>query len=168
MHGSSLLAKMGHQVKGVDINPKKVRLLNAGKSPIIEKGLMKLIKQQVAKRRIRAFHSVSEAIRDTDISFVCVGTPSYDNGNINLDPITKLLQEIGEVIRKKNAFHIIVIRSTVYPGSIEEKFIPVLEKASGKKCDVSFGIAMSPEFTREGTSVKDYFTPPPNNHRDRQ
>lgn len=157
---AACLAKMGYSVKGIDINPKKVRLLNSGKSPIMEKNLNKLIKQEVAKKRIKALDNTYEAVIDTDISFICVGTPSHENGNINLDHITNSLKEIGRVIKDKDTFHTIVIRSTVYPGATEEKFIPILEKTSGKQCDVDFGIGVNPEFLREGTSVEDYFNPP--------
>jgi GDP-mannose 6-dehydrogenase len=157
---AACLAKMGNEIRGVDINPEKVKLLNSGKSPITEKDLIELIEEQVANGRIKAFGNVREAMLETNISLVCVGTPSHENGKPDLDHVTNVLREVGTVIRQKDEFHIVVIRSTVYPGSTEKVFIPVIEETSGKKCDVGFGIAINPEFMREGTSVEDYFNPP--------
>jgi GDP-mannose 6-dehydrogenase len=149
-----------HEVIGVDPNPVKVDLVNQAKSPIVEKGLGELIESAVASRRLRATSSAREAVTNTDLSLVCVGTPSRSNGSLDLQYLERVCREIGEVLATEKNFHIVVIRSTVLPGTMRDVVIPTLEAASGKKAGKGFGICSNPEFLREGSAVHDYDHPP--------
>lgn len=149
-----------HEVIGVDPNSVKVDLINGGKSPIVEKGLDELVAQAVARKRLTATTSAKEAVGRTDISLVCVGTPSRPNGSLDLQYLTRVCREIGEVLAEADPFHVVVIRSTVLPGTMRDVVIPTLEEASGKKAGVDFGVCSNPEFLREGTAVHDYDHPP--------
>jgi len=152
------LAKMGHTVIGVDISPHKVELMNTGKPTIIEKQIDDLIAESHAAGRISATADSEQAILDSDMSFVCVGTPSRPEGHLNIDYIFKVADEIGHALQHKSDFHIIVIRSTVFPGT-NEKFGEIIEKVSHKKRNQDFALVSNPEFLREGTAVEDYFNP---------
>jgi GDP-mannose 6-dehydrogenase len=149
-----------HEVIGVDPNPVKVDLVNQAKSPIVEKGLDELIEKAVANRRLRATRSAREAVAETELSLVCVGTPSRPNGSLDLQYLERVCREIGEALSSEKGFHTVVIRSTVLPGTMRELVIPTLEAASGKKAGQGFGICSNPEFLREGTAVHDYDHPP--------
>jgi GDP-mannose 6-dehydrogenase len=154
------LAQEGHQVIGVDPVPTKVDLINAGNSPIIEEEIGEMIASNVKAGRLRATCDQDEAIRDTDLSFVCVGTPSQSNGNLDLSYIRRVCEEIGKSLRKKSTHHTVVIRSTILPGTMKGIVVPVLEESSGKKAGVDFGVCNNPEFLREGSAVKDFHAPP--------
>ncbi|HEX6158407.1 MAG TPA: nucleotide sugar dehydrogenase [Burkholderiales bacterium] len=154
------LAKDGHEVIGVDPERTKVDLINAGKSPIIEKDIGELIHEQVAAGRLRASTEVGDAVRHTDLALVCVGTPSLPNGGIDLTYIKRVCQQIGETIATHPGAPVIVMRSTMLPGTMREVVIPILEKFSGKKAGEEFGLCINPEFLREGTAVHDYYHPP--------
>lgn len=158
--GAGCLAKDGHEVLGVDPNVTKVDLINKGQAPIIEDDIGEIIKNTVTSGLLRATTSVDEAIAHSDISFICVGTPSQMNGSLDLKYVRKVCEEIGTAIRDKNSFHVVVQRSTVLPGSMMELVIPVLEEYSGKKAGVDFGVCNNPEFLREGTAVYDFYNPP--------
>ena len=157
---SACLAREGHTVVGVDVNATKVALVNAGRSTIVEDGIAELVSQMVSSGRLRATTSVSEAVHATDISLVCVGTPSASNGALDLSYVERVCMEIGEAIKGKGTFHTIVIRSTVLPGTVHGVATPAIERGSGKKAGVDFGVCSNPEFLREGTSIKDFFDPP--------
>jgi GDP-mannose 6-dehydrogenase len=157
---AACLADAGHEVTGVDVNPTKVEIINSGKSPIIEDGIGELIAKVVASGRLSATTDSARAIRDSDISLVCVGTPSNQNGSLHLRHIEQVCSEIGAALKNKTARHIVVIRSTMLPGTIENTVVPVLEEHSGKKAVAEFGICINPEFLREGSSLKDYHAPP--------
>lgn len=157
---SACFAREGHTVVGVDVNPTKVALVNSGRSTIVEDGIAELVSQMVASGRLRATTSVAEAVSATDISLVCVGTPSAANGALDLSYVERVCVEIGEAMRSKPAFHTIVIRSTVLPGTVHGVAAPALERGSGKRAGVDFGVCSNPEFLREGTSIKDFFDPP--------
>lgn len=152
-------ASSGHSVIGVDVNPHKIDLINRGQSPIIEKDLDRFIAEGVQSGRIRAMLSVAEAIQQTELSLICVGTPSLLNGNIDTGYVYKVAQQIGEALAQKNGFHSVAIRSTVTPGTVKT-CAEIMEDASGKKLNVDFGIASNPEFLREGTAIADFFNPP--------
>jgi GDP-mannose 6-dehydrogenase len=154
------LAKDGHEVIGVDPERTKVDLINAGKSPIIEKDIGDIIHEQVAAGRLRASTEVGDAVRHTDLALVCVGTPSLPNGGIDLTYIKRVCQQIGETIATHPGAPVIVMRSTMLPGTMREVVIPILEKYSGKKAGEEFGLCINPEFLREGTAVHDYYHPP--------
>jgi len=152
------LAQNGHRIIGVDVNPHKVKLINNGKPTIIEKDIDVIIEEQYKERRISATTDYKKAIKETDISIICVGTPSTKEGHLNLEYIYKVAKEIAEVINEKDKFHTIVIRSTVLPGT-NKKIGKIVEQVSNKKRNVDFGVVSNPEFLREGSAVKDYYNP---------
>ncbi|MBC8026526.1 MAG: UDP-glucose/GDP-mannose dehydrogenase family protein [Steroidobacteraceae bacterium] len=154
------LARDGHRVTGVDIDQTKLDLIRNRKSPILEEGIQELMADVVDSGRVSVTNDARQAIAETEISFVCVGTPSAANGSQDLTAILRLSEQIGVALRDKREFHTLVIRSTVQPGTVEEKIEPILEKASGKKSGVDFGICFQPEFLREGSSIRDYDHPP--------
>jgi GDP-mannose 6-dehydrogenase len=153
------LAKNGHQVIGVDVNPVKIRLINQGKPTIIEKEIDKLIADNWQQGRILATQDYRAAVLKTEISILCVGTPSTPEGHLNLTAIFESAKQIGQVLREKDQFHTVVIRSTVLPGT-NRKVGAIIEAHSGKTCNADFAVVSNPEFLREGTSVDDYFNPP--------
>lgn len=154
------LANEGHTVVGVDPNRTKVDWINRGASPIIEKDLGDIIATTVAEQRLKATTDAREAVLGTDLSLICVGTPSQSNGNLDLSYVRRVCEEIGAALREKRDFHVVVARSTMLPGSMRNVVIPTLEAASGKTAGVDFGVCNNPEFLREGSAVYDYYHPP--------
>jgi GDP-mannose 6-dehydrogenase len=154
------LASGGHEVIGVDPVQTKVGLINSGRSPIIEADISELIASSVADGRLRATDDVAQAIRETELSFVCVGTPSQANGNLDLRYIKRVCEQIGQALKDKDEWHTVVIRSTILPGTMCQIVIPALEQSSGKTAGVDFGVCHNPEFLREGSAVKDFHCPP--------
>ena len=154
------LASDGHEVIGVDPNKTKVDLINQGTTPIIEKDIGEMIAATVKSGHLRATADVRDAVFGSDMSLICVGTPSQLNGNLDLSHVRKVCQEIGAAIAEKDSFHVVVARSTMLPGSMRSLVIPTLEAASGKVAGVDFGVCNNPEFLREGTAVYDYYNPP--------
>jgi GDP-mannose 6-dehydrogenase len=154
------LAKDGHEVIGVDPERAKVDLINAGRAPIIEKDIGDIIHEQVAAGRLSATAEVAHAVRHTDLALVCVGTPSQPNGGIDLKYVKRVCEQIGEAIRTHAGAPVVVMRSTMLPGTMREVVVPLLEKSSGKKAGEEFGLCINPEFLREGTAVHDYYQPP--------
>ena len=154
------LAKLGHDVIGADVNPFKVGLINRGKSPIVEKDIDEIISKVVGSGKFKATDNVAEAVLSTDLALVCVGTPSRPNGSLELSAIRRVSGQIGRALRTHHRYFVVVIRSTVLPGTVENVVIPILERQSGKKAGRDFGICMNPEFLREGTSVHDFYHPP--------
>ena len=154
------LARDGHKVTGVDIDPVKLDLIRNRKSPILEEGIQELMRDVVDSGRVSVSHDALQAVLDTEVSFVCVGTPSAANGSQDLTAILRLSEQLGAALKVKDEFHTIVIRSTVQPGTVEEKIEPILERMSGKKSGVDFGVCFQPEFLREGSSIRDYDHPP--------
>jgi GDP-mannose 6-dehydrogenase len=153
-------ANDGHTVVGVDVNPGKVAAINEGRSPIVEKDLDTLLAGMSAAGRLRATTSAAEAVADSDVSLLCVGTPSRKNGSLDLSYLARVSEEIGDALRDKSSYHVVVVRSTVLPGTTHEVVIPALEKHSGKKYGEGFGVAVNPEFLREGTALNDFRNPP--------
>ncbi|WP_342246867.1 GDP-mannose 6-dehydrogenase [Pseudomonas sp. OTU5201] len=154
------LSARGHEVVGVDVSQTKIDLINNGKSPIVEPGLEELLQQGVKTGRLRGTTDVAGAVRETQVSFICVGTPSKKNGDLSLDYIEGVCREIGFALRDKSERHTVVVRSTVLPGTVKNVVIPIIEDCSGKKAGVDFGVAVNPEFLRESTAIKDYDYPP--------
>jgi len=154
------LAHDGHTLVGVDPNQTKVDLINQGVSPIVEKDIGEMIAQAVAAGRLRATTSVRDAVHSSEMSLVCVGTPSQLNGNLDLSFVRRVCDEIGTALRDKAGFHVVVIRSTMLPGSMRNIVLPALEVSSGKQAGLDFGVCNNPEFLREGTAVYDYYHPP--------
>jgi GDP-mannose 6-dehydrogenase len=154
---AACLAAAGHDVLGIDIDRAKVDSINRGESAVVEPGLSDLINQGVASGRLRA---TVDQIADADISLVCVGTPSNENGSLCLDYIARAASQIGEFLKTAASYHVVCIRSTVLPGTIGSVVVPLLEQHSGKKAGRDFGVCMNPEFLREGSSIKDFYAPP--------
>ena len=154
------LAQNGHQVIGIDPVRTKIDLINSGRSPIIEAEIGEIIAEAVRSGRLRATDNQDEAINQTEISFVCVGTPSQANGNLDLTYIRRVCELIGKALKNKSARHTVVIRSTILPGTMRDIVIPTLEECSGKKAGTDFGVCNNPEFLREGSAVMDFNSPP--------
>jgi GDP-mannose 6-dehydrogenase len=154
------LANDGNQVIGVDPVRTKVDLINRGHSPIIEAEIPDIIARTVQSGNLRATDDLTYAILQTEVSFVCVGTPSQANGNLDLSYIRRVCEQIGIALKGKRERHLIVIRSTVLPGTMRQIVIPVLEESSGKRAGEGFGVCHNPEFLREGSAVKDFQAPP--------
>lgn len=151
------LAEKGLNVICVDIDRDKVDKINSGKSPIHEKHLDNLLKKQVGQR-FAATTDLEQAIDDTELSLIAVGTP-FDGDKIDLSYIRKVSEDVGKVLSKKNGYHVVVVKSTVVPGTTDEVVLPLLEKHSGKKAGTGFGVGMNPEFLREGEAVEDFMSP---------
>jgi GDP-mannose 6-dehydrogenase len=154
------LAQSGHEVVGVDPVATKVDLINQGHSPIIEAEINEIIASAVKSGGIRATQDATQAILDTELSFICVGTPSQVNGNLDLSYIRRICEQIGEALKQKSDRHTVVIRSTILPGTMRNIVVPVLQERSGKKAGTDFGVCHNPEFLREGSAVKDFNFPP--------
>ena len=157
---AACFAEDGHNVVGVDVNADKVASLNEGHSPIVEKGLDDLIRDNAGNGRLRATTSTADAVRDTEISLICVGTPSRKNGSLDLTYLERVAEQIGEALKDKADYHVVVVRSTVLPGTTHDVVIPALERTSGKKYGTGFGVTVNPEFLREGTAIHDFRHPP--------
>jgi GDP-mannose 6-dehydrogenase len=154
------LAQDGHTVVGVDPAHTKVGLINDGMTPIIEKDIGDIIRKGVESGRLRATDDVALAVRTTDMSLICVGTPSLLNGGLDLSYVRRVCEQIGRELKRKAGFHVVVLRSTMLPGSMRDIVIPALEESSGKRAGVDFGVCVNPEFLREGTAVHDFYHPP--------
>lgn len=157
---AACFAQEGNEVIGVDTNPAKVEMIKRGESTIVEEGIADLVHEVVAAGRLTATTDAHEAVLKTELSLICVGTPSNANGSINLDYIERVCEQIGTTLREKQAEHLIVIRSTVLPGTIDGVVIPALERASGKRVGEGFDVCSNPEFLREGSSIRDFYDPP--------
>lgn len=157
---AACLAKADFEVAGVDVTEDKVGMMNAGRCPIIEPGLDDLIREGHRKGRLGATTDATEAVLRSDISLVCVGTPSKRNGSLDLHSVEVVARQIGEALRAKNGHHCVVLRSTVLPGTTRNLLIPALERASQKQAHRDFDVCFNPEFLREGTSIKDFYKPP--------
>jgi GDP-mannose 6-dehydrogenase len=156
---AACLASKGNFVIGVDLSPSKVEQLAAGRSPIVEPRVNELIEQGHNAQLLRATTDSVTAVMETDISFLCVGTPSLRSGKLDLGHVEPVCRDIGQVLKGKQAFHLVVLRSTVLPGTAEGIVIPALEQTSGKRLGKDFGVCVNPEFMREGTAVADFLEP---------
>ena len=157
---AACFAKEGHTVVGVDVNPAKVGMVNDGKATIVEAGIGELVAEMVRAGRLRATPDTREAVHQTTVSLVCVGTPSRPNGSLDLAYVERVCADIGRALRDKPGRHTVVIRSTVLPGTTDCVAIPALEAASGKRAGEDFDVCTNPEFLREGTSIEDFYDPP--------
>ncbi|MEO8040682.1 MAG: nucleotide sugar dehydrogenase [Betaproteobacteria bacterium] len=154
------LARDGHRVIGVDIDPAKLDLIKEGKTPVVEEGMVDLMAAVVASGRVSVTNDVAQALHASEVSLVCVGTPSAANGSQDQGALIRVAEQMGAALRDKNAAHVFVFRSTVVPGTVEEVLLPLLEKESGKKEGEGFHVCFQPEFLREGSSIRDYDKPP--------
>ena len=157
---AACFAKEGHTVIGVDVNANKAEMINSGNSPIVEAGIGPLLDEVVKANRLSATTNSAAAVHNTDVSLICVGTPSNTNGSLDLRYVTRVCEEIGAALKDKTKRHIVVIRSTMLPGTIESVVIPTLEEHSTKRVGKDFGVCINPEFLREGSSLKDFYAPP--------
>lgn len=154
---AACLAKAGHEVTGVDSDPGKVALINSGQSPIMEPGLDEALQSAVSGGRL---HAATRCKILGDVSLVCVGTPSNDNGSLDLRQVLRVCEDIGELLKAIDFHHVVNVRSTVLPGTVEGQIIPLLERSSGKTAGRDFGVCMNPEFLRESTAINDFHEPP--------
>ena len=157
---AACLARDGHEVVGIDLSPAKLDLLRSGKAPIVEEGIQELTRQAVEAGRLRVTSDTSAAIADSDLTFICVGTPSSPNGAQDLSAVSRVAETIGAALANKEGFHTVVLRSTVTPGTTDGLVRSALAAESGKRPGVDFGICFQPEFLREGSSIRDYDQPP--------
>jgi len=155
---AACLAKAGHAVVGVDVNAEKVAMINSATSPIVEPGLPELLREVVGAGRLRATTSSDQAIAESDLSLICVGTPSRSNGRIDVDAVVRTGQSIGQAVRKHAEPHTVVLRSTVLPGTAEQYLVPALLAGAGGRAATR--VAVNPEFMREGSSLNDFSRPP--------
>lgn len=154
------LAKEGHTIIGVDVDASKVAAINSGLTPVVEPEVSSLIKEGVRSQKLKATISSADAILNSEISLVCVGTPGQPNGSPDFTYLERVCKEIGQALRTKSSYHLVVLRSTMLPGTTEDRLLPILEKHSGKRAGEDFAVCYNPEFLREGSSVHDFFNPP--------
>lgn len=157
---AACFAERGHAVIGVDVSPEKIALINEGRSPIVEHGIEGLIHEQVRARRLSATTDAVGAVLRSDLSIVCVGTPSMPNGDLNTQHVEAVSHDIGVALGKKTEYHVVVLRSTVLPGITRQIVITMLERTSGKTAGRDFGVCFNPEFLREATAIDDFNRPP--------
>lgn len=154
------LARDGHRVIGVDVDAAKLDLIEQGKTPVVEEGMVELMHEVVDAGRVGVTRDVAQALKDSELSLICVGTPSASNGSQDQSALVRLAAELGTAMREKIGSHVFVFRSTVVPGTVEEVLRPIIERESGKRDGVDFHICFQPEFLREGSSIRDYDKPP--------
>jgi len=156
---AACLARDGHEVTGVDVSPFKVDTINAGRAPVMEPGLEELVRASVQAGRLAARGDARSAVLGTDVSLICVGTPSSGNGSLDLQYVENVCRQIGEALAEKRRYHVVVVRSTVLPGTVDDRLIPILQAHSQLLAGEQFGVAMNPEFLREASAIADYDQP---------
>ncbi len=156
---SACLARDGHEVIGIDVNPQKVAQINSGRPTVIEPNLDEFVAEAVEAGKLRATGDSFAAVQDTDLSLICVGTPSNGNGSLDRKYLKHVCAEIGAALAVKDAYHLVVVRSTVLPNTVRSEVIPLIEEQAGKQVGRDFGVCMNPEFLREGSAIKDYYRP---------
>lgn len=154
------LARDGNRVVGVDVDQSKLDMISAGKTPVVEEGMIELMQQVVSSGLVSVTQNVVEALSNSEISLISVGTPSAHNGSQDLSAMLRLARELGEALRDKSSPHTFVFRSTLVPGTVEDVLLPIIEESSGKKEGADFFCSFQPEFLREGSSIRDYDNPP--------
>jgi GDP-mannose 6-dehydrogenase len=157
---AACLASQGHEVVGVDVNPTKIELISRGRAPLVEERIGELTAEVVRSGALRATADIADAITATEISLICVGTPSAPSGSMSTEYLERVAEQIGAALADQGRWHTVVFRSTMLPGTCTDLLVPILEKASGLTAGVDFGVAVNPEFLREGSSVRDFFDPP--------
>ncbi len=154
------LGRDGHNVVGVDVDQAKLDLIAAGKTPVVEDGMVELMADVVASGKVTVARDVRDAVKRTELSLICVGTPSAQNGSQDQSALLRIAKDLGAAMREKQTPHVFAFRSTVVPGTVEDVLCPIIESESGKKDGVDFHVCFQPEFLREGSSIKDYDKPP--------
>lgn len=157
---AACLANAGHQVNGVEIEAQKLALLRKGRAPVTEPDLDEWLGTAITKGHLQVLDNTMEAVRQSDVSLVCVGTPSRRNGSLNSSFLERVLEEIGAALAGGSSYHVVAIRSTLLPGVLESTLIPLLERASGRKVGTDIGVCVNPEFLREGSAIRDFQNPP--------
>ena len=157
---TACFARDGHRVIGVDTDPYKADLVNRGVSPLVEKNLSEMLAEGVHAGTISATTDQRKAVLQTDLSLICVGTPSQPTGDLDLTSVIRVCETIGEALKNKSTRHLVVARSTMLPGSVEDSVIPTLERSCGKSAGAGFGVAINPEFLRESSAIHDFYHPP--------
>jgi len=157
---AACLAHVGHKVTGVDVSAAKVAMMAGGRSPIVEARMSELVAEAHDAGLLHATTDAADAVRTSDVSFVCVGTPSLRSGKLDLSFVERVVREIGAALKQKSSFHTLVLRSTVLPGTTDSLVIPAIEKASGMRAGTDFAVCYNPEFMREGSAVSDFLQPP--------
>jgi GDP-mannose 6-dehydrogenase len=153
------LARDGHTVAALDVDAVKLEALSAGRGPVVEPGLDPILEAAVRCGRLSVVRTAADALARSDVSMVCVGTPGCPNGALDASHVARVAEQLGEALRRKNDFHSVVMRSTILPGKMEDLVIPILERASRKRAEQSFGVGYYPEFLREGSAIHDYDHP---------
>jgi len=156
---AACLTQDGHTVIGIDLNLQKMELMAAGRAPVVEPGFEELMGKAARSGRLRVCHDSQAAVMESDVSLICVGTPSNANGSLNSRYVENVCSEIGAALAAKPGYHVVVIRSTVLPGTVQERLLPIVEQQSGKRAGVAFGMCTNPEFLREGSAIRDYYHP---------
>jgi GDP-mannose 6-dehydrogenase len=156
---AACLADSGNGVVVVDISQPKISQLNAGRSPIMEPGLGELIGRNVAQGRLSGSADLRGAVLGSQATIICVGTPSSASGDVRLADLDRVIDQVAGALRESDSWHLVMLTSTVPPGTTEQRVIPRIEEVSGKKCGRDFGVAFSPEFLREGSAIDDYRHP---------
>jgi GDP-mannose 6-dehydrogenase len=157
---AACLAMAGHDVIGVDVDPHKRDLMQQGKSPVTEPDLDDLLARAVHAGRLRVTSDTVQAVRESDVSLVCVGTPSRRNGSLESTYLERVIEEIGQALASHADYHVVAVRSTLLPGVLESKLLPLLERTSGRRAGVNLGVCVNPEFLREGSAIRDFQKPP--------
>lgn len=157
---AACLAEMTHQIVGVDIDPKKTGAIQDGRAPLVEVGLDDLMRRVRSEGRITATASIAEAVETTDVTFICVGTPSCEDGSVDLGALRAVATDLGRALADKDRYHLVVVRSTIPVGTTRNTVLPILERFSGKRAGQDFGVCFHPEFLREGLAIADFFAPP--------
>ena len=153
------LASKGHKVICVDVIQEKVDQINQGITPIYEKDLDNLLKEVIEKETLQATTDIKRAILSSELSMICVGTPTADDGSIDLTYIKKVSEDVGQALKEKNDYHVVTVKSTVVPGTTRDVILPLLEHHSAKKAGEGFGLGVNPEFLREGLAIQDFLQP---------
>lgn len=156
---AACLAHSGHDIVGLDANPQKVELVRGGRATVLEQGLDILMRKAADQGRLRVTSDSRAAVHDSEVSMICVGTPSNKNGSLSLQQVEQVCRQIGSGLADKRDYHVVAVRSTVLPGTTEGRLIPILERLSGKRAGLDFGVCVNPEFLREGSSVQDFYAP---------
>src|SRR5215470_6634877 len=157
---AACFASKGHKVIGVDVSRAKVELMDSGRTPIVEARMPEMVAEANKACRLHGTTDATEAVMNSEVSFVCVGTPSLKNGKLDLSHIEKVAREIGAALKEKRSGHTVVLRSTVLPGTTESVVLPILKEASGRRAGSDFTVCYNPEFMREGSAVADFLQPP--------
>jgi GDP-mannose 6-dehydrogenase len=154
------LARDGHHVVGVDVDEAKLALIRDGRTPVVEEGMIELMDKAAKSGRVTVTTDAQAALRDTELSLICVGTPSATNGSQDQSALVRLSTQLGRALTGIDRAHLLVFRSTIVPGTVEDVLTPIVERESGKRAGSGFHVAFQPEFLREGSSIRDYDNPP--------